>query len=163
MSEEITKHDTAEMVSNPVSGEVISLADPTDMLARFVADLDDLRQRLETERSQVNTELLERLDKNATWTFQAGGYKITAPSPDPGVEYDGGRLAAALANLADRGVIDTHAYEAAVDCTLVCKAKKRGINALLKLGGEIAEAIRGTEIESTPKARRVRVNLKHDR
>ena len=142
---------------NPLTGEVATKDSATDILAGFIDDLDDLKRRLETERFKVSEELIARMDSEAKWTASVGPYKVSAPSPDPGVEYDGEKLYERLWALYEDALVHADAVSAALEVETVMKPKKRGINALLKLGGKVAEAIRECERPAEPKPRRVRV------
>lgn len=127
--------------ANPVTGEVLSLDSPTEDLGAYLADIRDLESRIREEKAIVNRELLARLDKQRKWTLPLGnGLKISAPSDEPGEEWDGAQLHEALCDLADDEVITTDAINAAVEIVVEYKVRKAGLNALRK-NPRIAELI----------------------
>lgn len=146
---------STEVIPHPLTGEAIELAAETDTLAQWVDQLRELERQAKEARDMIGLELLRRMDAKASWTLRAGDFKITAPSPAPKTEWDVDQLRATLADLRDQG-LDEDAIDAALEVVVTYKPRTAGLNALRKLGGEVAERIAacGTEVEP---ARRVSV------
>lgn len=141
---------------NPATGEVVLLNAPTNEIAAAVDATRELEGRLREFKGRLNAELLDRMDKAATWTARGGGYKVSGDGPRQ-PNYDGPKLAAALRPLVEAGVIEKAAMLKAVEPAVEWKAKKAGINALLKLGEKVVAAVKSAEVENT-KPRQVRVS-----
>jgi hypothetical protein len=140
--------------ANPVTGEVLTLAAPTEDLARFLADLRDLESRFREAKGIVTREITARLDRQAKWTLHLpGGLKIRGQSPAPVEEWDGLELRSALLELVDEGVVDIEAVDAAVETVVTYKPLKRGINSLRKLGGRVGAVVEAHRRESEPERR----------
>lgn len=134
---------------NPATGEVIDLAGASDgQLAESLASVRDYESRLRTFKSEVSDELTRRLDKLCKWTLEVDGFKVVGQSPNR-TDYDVEQLGHALSGLMASGVISEEAAKAAVEAEVKLKVKKAGINALLKLGGEVAEAVKACEVPVT--------------
>lgn len=144
-----------EQVVIPLTGELIATDAATDELAAAIDRVKLLESKLQAARRVLGDELLRRMDHEGVWTVHAGGWKVTGPSPG-GVEYDGPELARRLRALVKAGTISQAAMTAAVELERVWKPKVRGINALAKLGGEVAEAVEACK-SPTSKPRRVSV------
>lgn len=138
-------------------GEELTLDSPTQDLAEYLDGVKELRSRLDEERAIISRELVSRMDQGAKWTLHAGPYKLTAPSPAVGEEWDGAELYDALCELVEDGAISMDAVNAAVEIHLSYKVKKAGVNALRKIGGPVAGAIDGLAREAEPKPRNVSV------
>lgn len=151
-----TEVQRAVQFANPLTGEVLTLGSPDADLAGYLADLREYESVLKEHKSMVNRELLARMDRSAKWTIHAGSLKLTAPSPDPGEEWDGAGLYTALCDLADQDLISTEAVNAAVEIQHVYKVKKAGVNALRKLPG-VGQLV-DRFCEPAEKARYVRVS-----
>lgn len=143
-------------VVDPISGELVALTAPTDQLADVIDSIRQVEERFKSEKRAIGDELIRRMDAEATWTHRAGGYKITAPSPKPKDEWDGERLHAVLVEYVEADVISVRAAGEAVEQETVYKPRVAGINKLLKLGGDLAEAILACRTQ-VPPDRRVRV------
>jgi hypothetical protein len=141
----------------PYTGETVDLASSPDKLAAVLYEIRDLESRLREAKGELTEELLKRMDANARWSDRFGEFQVTGKSPEPTTEYDGERLFDALRALHDQGHISLEAAEAALEKETTYKPRKRGINALLKLGGEVAEAIKDCEVEAEPKRRYLKV------
>ena len=126
-------------------GEVIDLAAaPSDRLAQFLAEVRDLEASLRQAKAQVGRELHRRMDAEASWTLNLPGYKVTGQSPDR-VDYDPEELAGALRGLRRSGLISPRASKAALERVVELRPRKKGLAALLRLGGEVAAAVRACE------------------
>jgi hypothetical protein len=144
-------------VVDPRTGEVLVIAEATtDMLAMFLDNVRDTERAQRAQKAAVTRELLGRMDAEASWTARVGDYVLRGDGPGDKTEYDAEQLYEALSEYVDSGVISEGAREAAVERTYSYKAKARGIRALEKLGGGIADAIRRHSRE-VPKDRRVSV------
>lgn len=153
---------TEMVLVNPATHEAIAVDATTDLLAKALDEVRDLESRLREFKSGLSDEVLRRMDAEAKWTAHVGSYKLSAPSPAPTTEYDAKGLRDSLIALVmsdDREVpLTMAAVDAAVEVVTDLKVHKSGVNALLKLGGPVAEAVRNHEQEK-PKDRRVSVSL----
>jgi hypothetical protein len=154
MSTDVT---TTSQLVNPVTGEALTLASPTEDLGRWLADIRDFEYQLREAKRTVTTEILARLDKNAEWTAHLPGLKIRGDSPQPVEEWDGAQLREALLELVDEGVLAIEAVDAAVETIVSYKPRKAGINKLRKLGGRVAEVVDSLK-RASEKDRRVTVS-----
>lgn len=134
---------------DPRTGEMLPLDADTGTLAGWVDQLADLERHAREVRARIGEELLHRLDRSAKWTHHLDGFTVTAPSPAPVVEWDAVALRATLRDLEDEGVIDEEAVQAALEVVITYKARTAGLNALRKLGSDVAERIAacGHEVE----------------
>ena len=117
----------------------------------------ELERQAKEIRDTLGEELVRRMDAKAKWTLNLDGYKVSAPSPAPKVEWDVTALRSTLAALRDQG-IDEDALDAAMDVVVTYKPRTAGLNALKKLGGLVAEQIEACAVEVEP-VRRVTVKL----
>lgn len=129
------------MLLNPATKEVFDLTAPTETLAEWMDATKQLQDDIKEQRAVVTQELLSRMDRACNWTQAAGELKVSAPSPAPTEEWDGAELRTALLELADRGVLDVAAVDAAVETVVTYKPRKAGINQLRRAGGEVAEVV----------------------
>jgi hypothetical protein len=148
--------DTNPAVLNPRTGEITELAADTAELARYLADVRAWEMEfLRPAKRAVEEELLRRMDHEASYTLRAGGLEVTGDGPGR-VEYDADVLRDRLRPLVDAGVISRDAFAAAVRERVSYQPMARGLNALRKLGGVVAEAVGAAERPSE-KPRRVTV------
>lgn len=145
----------------PYTGEALDL--PALNYTQLAEALDEAgrfeREALRGFKSIVREEVLNRMDEAAAcgedgaWTVRAeGGWKLEGDGPDK-TGYDVNLLRTKLEVLRDAGKIK----QEAIDKVIVperWKVAKRPLSQLLKLGGEVAEAIRECE---HPERRYVRV------
>lgn len=145
------------VVLNPVTGEVINLANaPLADVARLLDEVRQLETHLRDLKRTVSEHVLAGMDRQASWTLRGGGYELRSSSPVPAVTYDAAALHAALLELVDQGALDRSAVAAAVQEIVDYKPIARGINALTKLGGIVADTIAQHRTEA-PKQRYVTV------
>jgi hypothetical protein len=137
---EIVQTTSIQLV-NPTTGELITLDSPTDDLANFLADMREHESLCREAKKLVTREVVSRMDKQASWTVHAGGLKLSTSSPAPTEEFDGPMLHEALQVLVDQGVISVEALDAAVETVIKYEPRRKGINALRKLGGRAAEIV----------------------
>jgi hypothetical protein len=150
--------DSTALIVHPATGEALSIPDePTDRLGLELDGVKDLESRLREYKREIWREVLRRMDHEGLWSVKAGDLKLTGASPGQ-VDYDARRLAQALHPFVKHELISQAAYDAAVESEVTWKAKKRGINALLKLGGVVAEAVKDCEVPIDPESRRVSVS-----
>lgn len=144
-------------VANPLTGELLTIANASDRdLADYLVDVRELESSIREHKSLVNRELLARMDRNASWTLPAGDWKLSAPSPATGEEWDGAGLYAALCDLSDSGVITMDAVNLAVTIEHVYKVRAVGVKALRKLPG-VGQVVDRFCTEAEPKQRYVSV------
>lgn len=145
-----------EIIPHPTTGEALDLRADDDQLARWFDEIRDLERQLAEVRSEVGRELTARCDQRAKWSFQAGDLKVSVPSPAPTVEWSVDALKATLADLLSDGRIGEDAADAALELVVTYKPRVAGLNALCKLGEDVAERIEacGTSVD---KPRRVTV------
>lgn len=147
-------------VMDPQTGEALVLADaPTDSLAGFLDHVREIETNLREQKKAVTAEIIDRMDREAKWTGEVGDYVIKGDGPTRPTEYDAEALHAALLEYVDAGAITDAALEAAIERTFTYKAKHRGLQALTKLGGDIAAVIHEHSREAE-KDRRVSVKRK---
>lgn len=140
---------------NTVTGHIVNLDGPTAELGRAIRDTQELKQRLDAFRTELSIELLQRMDRAAKWTHEEDGVKVSSSSPNQ-MTYDPVQLASTLTTLVSSGAIDEEAAHGCIE--MVPKVKKAGINAVLKLGGKIEEAVKACATPSTrPRAVKVEV------
>lgn len=137
---------------HPLTGEVLDLETaPLADVARFLDEIRQIEGQLRDLKKLVSDHVLAGMDRSASWTLRAGPYQLRSSSPARKAEYDAAGLHAALLALVDEGALDRSAVESAVTETVEYKASARGINALNKLGGIIADTITQyrSEVEKT--------------
>lgn len=157
-SDLVTRPDDLPAVIDPSTGEAVVIADAaTDTLAMFLDNVREVERAFREQKRAVTRAIIERMDREARWTGIVGDYEIVADGPTKPTEYQAEALYEALREYVDSGAISEAALEAAVERTYSYKAKHRGIQALVKLGGHIAETIAEHSHEAE-KERRVRVS-----
>jgi hypothetical protein len=111
---------TSTALVHPATAEILDLANAeTEQLATAIAEADMLQGRLRDFTGAVSDELLARMDRGASWTVRAGGYEITAPSPDAGTSgFDADALEAGLSGLVADGTVSADAAAAALERTV---------------------------------------------
>jgi hypothetical protein len=151
----------AGRLATPATGELVELDAPDERLAAAIDESDQLVLRLRLYRQRLGEELLRRMDRAACWTLRAGELTVAGESPDR-VDYDAGRLAAALGALTDEGAISAAAAGAALKRKTEPMPQKRGIYQLRKRGGRIRELIDGCQLPVL-RPRRVTVSRRQQR
>lgn len=144
------------------SGELIDLTEATtDRLAEVLLTTRELEAELRSAKALVSREVHRRMDREAKWTARVGGYELRGQSPER-VEYDPEELGRRLRVLRRSGLVSPAACRNALERVVSARPRKAGIRALLKLGGEVAEAVCACErpVESE---RRVSVKELRDR
>jgi hypothetical protein len=147
-----------ELIPLPLTGEALDLNAPTGELAQAFDRIRDLERELKETRDQISRELIGRMDKRASWTLREDGFKVSAPSPAPKTEYDGYELHQVVQSLVAEGLIDGEAAEEAVEIRVEYRPRVRGVNALRKLGSDVADRVDLCAREVEP-VRRVRVEM----
>ncbi len=150
-------------VANPLTGVAVELADGTDALADMHDQLKEARSIIDEARNLLGDELVARMDRRGRWSLTHDGLTVSAPSPKPPVEHDGKALLHELGELVVAGTIEWDAVNDTVEVVVTYKVKRRGVDALRKLGGEVAEAIDRCQVEAEPKPRRVSVKRTRSR
>lgn len=145
----------------PYSGEVLDLRDASDN--QLAKALDEARQfereQLRGFKRGVEQVVLDRMDANAEWTVHTEEYTLSGDSPGL-IDYDVDELRKALARLVSEGKLSEESASKAITAKTEYTASKRGIGQLVKLGGDVAEAIRACE---RPRERRsVRLKLRRE-
>lgn len=150
---------TERAITTPLTGEVVLLDSTSDVLAAWLHHVREAEAALRDAKRIVGGELLDRMDREAKWTARLGRFEIKGDGPGA-VEYDAEALRHELEQFVMDGSISGAAMDEAVELVTSYKAKARGINALKKLGGRVAEAIERCTNPST-KDRRVSVKELH--
>jgi hypothetical protein len=133
--------DESVVLLNPQTGELLELLKAGDgQLGDYLDAVRDWEAMARVAKGVVSAELHRRMDAGAKWTLSAGDFEIVGQSPDR-VEYDVGELRAVLRELLEKELISRDAALAAVKREVVFSVSKRGVNALRKIGGEVAKAI----------------------
>ena len=132
-------------LTNPSTGEVLTLESPTGDLGRYLADVREMESYVKEAKNIVQQEILRRMDKDALYTVRVpgAGLKLSGSSPAPSEEFDELALREALLVLVDEDVVTIEAVDRAVEPVVTYKARMAGIKALRKLGGRVAEVIDG--------------------
>lgn len=142
----------------PWTGELVALANATDeQLAELLEQAREIEQdALRQLKRAVQEEILSRMDREACWTVHAGRVTLTGDSPNRS-DWDVERLRKTLRSLTRSGAISSAAATKAVRRKVVYEASVSGVNALLKLGGTVAERLEECRVPSS-RPRGVRVS-----
>lgn len=130
MSEQLQR---AVQFANPVTGDVLTLASPDEDLLGYLADIREFESVLREHKRMISRELAGRRDKIGKWSWTAGDYKASVPSPAPAEEWDGAELRDALLEFVDQDILAIEAVDAAVEVVVSYKVKRVGVEALRKL------------------------------
>lgn len=145
MSTELESREQGVTLVHPQTGEIIDLhSAASDQIAQWIESVREWEANAREAKQLAAAELHDRMDRSASWTLHAGEYTIVGESPNR-VEYEVGTLRGVLGHLVEDGLITAEAADAAVKAEVTYKPAKRGINALMKLGGAVADAIRACE------------------
>lgn len=148
----------AAPIANPMTGEALELTASEEDLAAAIDAAKEMEGRLREFKSAISDELLRRMDHEAKWTIRPGRYKVEGSAP-PAPDYDAEKLLPVLTRLVREKLITPGAAHDALERPKApLKVKRRGINALLKLGGEVAAALAECQVEVT-KPRSVSVKI----
>lgn len=148
MPDLVVREEAEQSVSliHPQTGEILDLAAAENaQIASWIESVKEWEVNARGAKQLASEEIHRRMDRAACWTLRDGDYEIKGQSPDR-TEYLIDSLQVALRNLIAEGLITEEAAQAAVKREVTYKPAKRGINALLKIGGEVAEAIRACEV-----------------
>lgn len=126
---------------SPATGQVVDLDAKTEDLAQVLDDTREMEYKLRYFKEAVSAEVLRRMDRQAEWTMREGEYELRSISPAPKIDWAGDELALVLDELVAEGRIDQGAKEAALETEISYKPKARGLNALLKLGQDVASRL----------------------
>lgn len=141
---------------NPATGEMFALVDAGDAkLGEYLQAVREWESMARLAKQVVSAEIHRRMDAEASWTRRDGPIELVGQSPDR-VEYPVDEMRAVLRELAGEGLISDRAARGALKREVVFTVSKRGVNALLKIGGEVAERIKAVGREPA-QARRVTV------
>jgi hypothetical protein len=115
MSNAIALREPCE-ITDLKTGEIVDIANATmERVAELSDNMAAVRHEIGEVIDAISTELLARLDKQASWTVRVGDpatvqWEITAPSPKAGTDvYPEDLLEEALTRLIAEGVIATEA------------------------------------------------------
>jgi len=150
--------ETSLTVLDPTTGEVLDLSSPNETLGAWLSEAREWKSRLGEAVRMVEAELNRRMDTDCSWTLHAEGMDIQGSAPGR-TTYDAEELDAGLAVLEEKKLISPKARRAAVEQVTTLKLRKSGVNALLKIEGEVSELVRSLE-KPDPKPRRVSVKVK---
>lgn len=153
----LREHADTVRLFDPATGDELDLSLCSDATLANLRDMiRDAEEEQRIAKHQIDGEVLARMDREGVYTIRVEGFEITAPSPAQRSEFDGAALHAALMAFVDTGELTVGAVDRAVEQVLTFKPKKAGIEALRKLGGEIADTIATHEAKTDP-VRRVTV------
>ena len=148
-------------VYNPLSGNTATLSDATDALVGMLDELALLRSLVQEAEGAIGAVLVERMDRAKKWTWNGGGLKATAPSPQADARtYDGEEVFGALLPFVESGELELEAFRAAVKVELFYKAQIQGLKAIKAGGGPVAAAVDRLGTPREQGARRVTVKRK---
>lgn len=128
-------------VLNPITGEVLTLDSSTAALGQALGDIREFKSLLDETVRAISGELHARMDQEALYTVHTPGLELRGQSPAPVESWDGVELRTALLELSDAGTLSIDAVDRAVETVVTYKARKAGIVALRKLGGEVEQTI----------------------
>ena len=154
-----TGTDFTPELFNPMTGEIVSLDAPTPDIARLIADIRELESRLREAKALAGREILNRMDKQASWTLRGDDWEVVGESPAAGVdkEWNGAALFDALKGLHDQGLLEWTAVRAAIETEVSYKIKQAGISALRKSGwGDLIDEF-CTEVPRERRIKKVKV------
>lgn len=136
---------------DPVTGELIAPDAPYETVAALVVHIRETESLLRSMKAEASERLIAEMDREAKWSGRVGDFVVSTRSPAPTIEYDADLLYDVLCELRDGGDITTQAVDNAVRETTTRKVMRGGVNALLKLGGKVAEEIRACGTETQPR------------
>lgn len=131
---------------HPDTGELVPIDAPDEQLADVLDAIRQWESVARAAKALISAELHARMDTNACWTRRAGRYEIKGQSPG-GVEWDVDALSDALGNLVCDGLITAEASDAALERVVTLKPRARGLNALLKIDGQVRDAVEACRVE----------------
>lgn len=121
----MTEGTELELVSEEVldrrAGEILDVASAsTQRLAEVITNTTDLRRELDDVEEIVASELIDRLDRDANWTWHGDGLTVVTASPGRGTEdFPVDALEEALGELVFKGVISEEAASKAIKRQIV--------------------------------------------
>jgi len=155
MTTENAIEETGRELIVPLTGELIQLDAPTNDLASMARQIREMEQDLYRARSQLNDELVRRLDHENLRKAEIGEFILTVDAPGA-VDWDVKLLEVALHGLVDHDELSSEA----VDRILPLK-RSVSVRELKKLIGTLDDEL-GAKIEacSAPsrKTRRVKID-----
>lgn len=134
-------------LTNPSTGDSVALSDATvDQLADYKLAVAEWQDAAKAAQQMADGEILRRMDKQAKWTIHTPFGILTGRSPaDVRTIDDPQGLRDALLELEAQGLLSTEAVEAAISQPppkpQPLKVAVSGIDALLKIGGQVAETV----------------------
>lgn len=93
----------------PVTGEILPLDAPTDVLVDAMFRIRDLEQQLAAARRDLGIEVTARADKENIRSYEVDGFRVTVSKP--GVDWDLEMLDEVLGELVDAGVLSQRAVD----------------------------------------------------
>lgn len=155
---EVVDGEVVQMTLVPWTGEVIVLRDATN--AQLAEALDEVRrfeaEQLKGLKRDLQDEILMRMDHEASWTIRLeSGVTLTGDGPNRS-EWDVPSLQGVLSALEDEGLVSHEAAAKGIREKVTYEAAAAGLNALLKLGGEVRARIEACRLPSS-RPRSVRV------
>jgi len=124
----------------PHTGELVSLDADAEVLAEALHEIREMEASLRSAKGLISREVHRRMDASARWTIDAGDWQLVGASPGR-LNWNADRLAEIVLELVQEGTINAAAAEAAVEQVHEWRARPVGINALRKLGPEIAARV----------------------
>lgn len=157
--EEVTGEVVDEVAVVPYTGEALQLKDlPDEKLAQILDEAKVFEyETLRSFKGRVQAELLRRMDEKAEWTIHVPGYTLEGDSPERS-EVDVKALQRELKALVDEGHLTQEVADKATREKKEIVVDRRGLKAVLKLGGEVRKRLAPLEVPIP--TRRVRVTFK---
>lgn len=153
---DVTVHEESVTLMHPQTGEILELATAENaQIAQWIDSVREWESNARQAKQIAAAELHKRMDQAACWTLRDGEYEIRGESPER-IDYDSEALLERLTELVESEAIAPEAADAALKREVSYKPAKRGINALLKLGGKVADAIKACE-QPVERPRRITV------
>jgi polyhydroxyalkanoate synthesis regulator phasin len=124
----------------PHTGELVNLEAEPRVLAEALNDMREMEAQIRSAKGVLSREIHRRMDASARWTLEAGPWQLVGASPGR-LNWDADQLAEIVLELVEEGTINAAAAEAAVEQVHEWRARPVGVNALRKLGPEIAARV----------------------
>lgn len=130
------------------AGEVVDLDSDAECVAAYEA-LADLKATVDGQMRTLAEAVAVRADRDNIRSLRVGDLAVSINAPTREV-IDGDKLADALADLAERGILSPRAVEAACPATTVFKPAKRELSKLRGLDLDEVTAAIDSAIEREP-------------
>jgi hypothetical protein len=138
------------VVFHPDTGHALALSEAsTPELADWKRGVREWIDRARNAVSLVDSEIVARMDRDASWTVKTPVGTLKSVSPAPEVSYkEPVRLRIQLLGMADLGLVTVDAVDEALPESVLVKPNARKLAALAKLPGEVGDAVRKAQVKA---------------